>query len=196
MNPSKESIEYIKNYINLKTDIVLLIVSKKMSDAASIFVFAIIMGFVLLFVSLFLSLSLSSWLANELNMPGIGNLIVSLIYTIIAIILFKYREKLILSPVKELMSRSMDFSDLHNESSIEKDETIENSIEHAQTKLKDVEADIDQNIVDIKLYYSFDELKNRFVESIYSDPKSILSILMILREVIRNRSKEKHNNKL
>ncbi len=196
MNPTKNSVDYLKNYINLKTDIVLLNISKKMSDAAAVFVFAIIMGFVVLFISLFLSLSLSTWLADVLHMPGMGNLIVSLIYTIIAIILYKYREKLILKPIKNLMSKSMDFSDLHNESSIEKDETIDNSIIHAKTKLKGIEADIDQNIIDIKQYYSFDELKNRFIESIYSDPKSILSTLMILREVIRNRNKKKPKSKL
>ena len=196
MNPSNNSIDYLKNYINLKTDIILLIISKKMSDAAAVFVFAIIMGFIVLFISLFLSLSLSSWLADVLNMPGMGNLIVSLIYTIIAIFLYKYRDKLIIGPIKETMSKSMDFSDLHNESSIEKGETIDNSIEHAKVKLKDIEADIDQNIVDIKQYYSFDELKNRFIESIYSDPKSILSTLMILREVIKSRTKKRRNNQL
>jgi len=196
MNPSNNSIDYLKNYINLKTDIILLIISKKMSDAAAVFVFAIIMGFIVLFISLFLSLSLSSWLADVLNMPGMGNLIVSLIYTIIAIFLYKYREKLIINPIKETMSKSMDFSDLHNESSIEKGETIDNSIEHAKVKLKGIEADIDQNVVDIKQYYSFDELKNRFIESIYSDPKSILSTLMILREVIKSRTKKRRDNQL
>lgn len=187
MDPSKDTLDFLKNYINLKTDIVLLNISKKLTDAAALFVFAIIMGFIVLFISLFLSLSLSSWLADVLNMPGMGNLIVSAIYTIIAIILFKFRYKLIINPIKELMSNAMDFSDLHNDSSIRKDESIDDAIIHVQDKLLQTEDDIDQNIIDIKQYYSFDALKNRFIQSIYNDPKSILSTLMILREVIKKR---------
>jgi len=190
MNPSKDTVSFLKNYVNLKTDIILLIISKKLSDAAAIFVFAIIMGFIALFISLFLSLSLSTWLADVLHMPGMGNLIVSVIYTILAIILFKFRNKLIINPIKELLSNSMDFSDLHNESSIRKGESIDDAIIHVKNKLQATEDNIDQNVIDIKTYYSFDELKNRFIESIYSDPKSILSTLMIIREIIRNRKKK------
>ena len=190
MNPSKDTLDFLKNYVNLKTDIVLLNISKKLTDAAALFVFAIIMGFILIFISLFLSLSLSSWLADVLNMPGMGNLIVSAIYTIIAIVLYKFRFKLIINPIRELMANAMDFSDLHNDSSIRKDENIDAAIIHVQNKLQETEKNIDQNFIDIKKYYSFDELKDRFIQSIYNDPKSILSTLMILREVIKSRKKK------
>ena len=194
-NPSNQTVDIVKNYINLKIDIVLLSVSQKMSNAASIFVFAIIMGFIALFISLFISLSLSSWIANELNMPGMGNLIVSLIYIFIGSILYIYRRKLILGPVQRNMSKAMDFSDLHNKSSISKHQSIDESIVILKDELMKSEESFEDNLLDIKKYYSFEQLKERFVESIFNNPKSILSTLLILREVIKNRKTKKQKKK-
>jgi len=189
-NPTNQSVDTLKNYINLKIDVILLRISKKMSNAAAYLVFAFIMGFIALFISLFLSLSLSTWLADVLNMPGMGNLIVSLIYIILAIILYIFREQIILGPVKRVMTSSMDFSEMHNGSSIAKGEDIEESIIRTKQELLDSEAAIDQNIEDIKRYYSFEQMKNRFIQSIYENPKSILNTLLILREVIKSRRKK------
>ena len=189
-NPSNQTVDTIKNYINLKIDLILLRISKKMSNAAAYLVFAFVMGFIALFISLFLSLSLATWLANVLNMPGMGNLIVSLIYIILAIILYIFREQMILGPVKRVMTSSMDFSDMHNGSSIARGEDIEESIIRTTQELADSETAIDQNIEDIKRYYSFEQMKNRFIQSIYENPKSILNTLLLLREVIKNRRKK------
>jgi ABC-type multidrug transport system fused ATPase/permease subunit len=189
-NPTNQSVDTLKNYINLKIDVILLRISKKMSNAAAYMVFAFIMGFIALFISLFLSLSLSTWLAVVLNMPGMGNLIVSLIYIILAVIIYIFREQMILGPVKRVMTSSMDFSEMHNGSSIAKGEDIEESIIRTKQELLDSEAAIDQNIEDIKLYYSFEQMKNRFIQSIYENPKSILNTLLILREVIKSRRKK------
>ena len=189
-NPVNQTVDTLKNYINLKIDVVLLRISKKMSNAAAYLVFAFIMGFIALFISLFLSLSLSTWLADVLNMPGMGNLIVSIIYIILAIIIYIFREQIILGPVKRVMTSSMDFSDMHNGSSIAKGEDIEESIIRTKSELIDSEESIDENISDIKEYYSFEQLKSRFILSIIEDPKSILSSLLVLREVINSRKKK------
>ncbi len=194
-NPSNQTVDIVKNYINLKIDIVLLSVSQKMSNAASFFVFAIIMGFIALFISLFISLSLSSWIANELNMPGIGNLIVSVIYLFIGSILYIFRNKLILDPVQRNMSKAMDFSDLHNKSSITKHHSIEESLEVLKNELIKSEDSFEENLQSIKDYYSFEQLKERLVESIFNNPKSILSTLLVLREVIKSRRMKKQKKK-
>ena len=189
-NPTTQTVDILKNYVNLKIDITLLSISKKMSNAASYFVFAIIMGFIALFISLFLSLSLATWLATVLHMPGMGNLIVSGIYVIIAIFLIIYREKLILGPIRKVMSESMDFSDLHNKSSIRHHEGIEHAIKNLNKELHLNEESIDQNMQDIKDYYSYEQMRDRFIQTIYTDPKSILKGLLILREVIKSRRKK------
>lgn len=190
-NPSQQSVKFIKDYINIKIDIVLLSIGKKLSDAAAYAVFAVILGFIAMFITLFLSLSLATWLAEILNHPGLGNLIVSLIYFILALILYIFREKLILGPIKRSMTKSMDLSDLNKNTSIKGNVNLEESIDLLKTKLEETEGNIDQNMVEIKNYYSFDELKNRFVSSIINNPKSILNTLLILRELIRSRKKKK-----
>ncbi|OYT17693.1 MAG: hypothetical protein B7C24_01225 [Bacteroidetes bacterium 4572_77] len=190
-NPSSQTIEIAKNYINIKIDIVLLAISQKMSNAASYLIFAVLMGFIALFVSLFLSLSLSSWIVNHLGLPGIGNLIVSLIYIILGIILYVYRYKLVINPIKKLMKNAMDFSDLHNKTSIKGEQSIDESIVLLKEELIHSEMDFDENMQEIKDYYSFEQLKDRFISSILENPKSLLSSLLIIRELLKNKRKKK-----
>jgi hypothetical protein len=190
-NPTLQSFDHIKSYVNIKIDIILLSISSKLSKAASYLVFLVIMGFIALFASLFLSMSLSSWLENVLNIPGIGNLIVSLIYIILGLILFVFRNQLIIKPVSNTTSKLMDFSDLHESELTKGDHPVDESIELLKQELNDLESSIESNMADIKEYYSFNKLKDRFLESIISNPKSLLNTLLIIREFIKNRRKKK-----
>lgn len=190
-NPAFKTADLMKNYVNLRIDITLLSISNKISHAAGYFIFAIIIGFIALFVSLFLSLSLSEWLADVLNMPGMGNLIVSLIYIILGIIIFIFKKPLILDPIHKNIGGLVDMSDLNSDSAIQEDLGLEGTLEHLKQNLEDTESSFDQNMVDIKDYYSFDQLKNRFITSITSNPQNILNGLLILREIIVNRKKKK-----
>ena len=194
-NPGKQTVPIIKNYINLKIDIALLQVSQKMSSAAAYFVFAIIMGFIALFISLFLSLSLASWIATTLNIPGMGNLIVGLIYVIIGTILYVFRNKLILQPVQKSMAKAMDFSDLNGSITKENTESIEDTLSNLQKELTLSEESLDYNLQDIKDYYSFEQMKDRFFNSILSNPKSLLNILLVVREVLVKKRRKKEKNK-
>lgn len=189
-NPTSQTVDHIKRYINLKIDVILLSISQKLSNAIAFFVFAIIMGFVFIFLSLFLSLSLSEWLANALNMPGIGNLIVSGIYLLLGIIIYAFRVKLILQPISKNMGNIMDMSDLNNDTELDGYESFEIAIQTANQRIHSTEEDINQNISAIKDYYSFEQLRDRFLESIVTNPKNILNVLLILREVIRSRKKK------
>ncbi len=190
-NPVFQTTDFLKKYVNLKIDIILLNISNKLSNAASYFVFILILGFVFLFASLFLSLSLATWLANELNMPGMGNMIVSLIYIFIGAILLIFREKLILGPIRKKMSADLDMSDLNERSSIRKHESIDDAIDHLNNELSNTEESIDQNISEIRDYYSFDQLKDRFIQSIYDNPKNIINTLLIIRELLKSRKRKK-----
>jgi len=191
-NPGKQTVPIIKRYINLKIDITLLQVSKKMSSAAAYFVFTIIMGFIALFISLFLSLSLASWIATTLNIPGMGNLIVGLIYLIIGTILYVFRNKLILQPVQKNMAKAMDFSDLNGSITKENTESIEDALGNLQKELALSEESLDYNLQDIKDYYSFEQMKDRFLDSILNNPKNILNVLLIVREILVKKRKKKN----
>lgn len=189
-NPTFQTVDHIKRYVNLKIDSVLLAISQKLSNAIAFFVFAMIMSFVFIFLSLFLSLSLSEWLANELNRPGVGNLIVSGIYLIIGLLIYFFRVKLILDPISKNVGNIMDMSDLNHASAIRGHESIENALENVNQQLRVAEGEIDKNIQDIKDYYTFEQLRDRFIMSLTTNPKNILHILMIIREVIKSRKKK------
>lgn len=190
-NPAYHTVNHLKSYINLKLDILLLSISKKLSNAAGYFVFAIIIGFIALFISLFLSLSLSEWLADVLNMPGMGNLIVSLIYIILGLIIYKFREKLIITPVSRNIEKLMDMSDLHKESSISTDKSIDESLDILKGELIVTENNIEENLNNVKSYFSYEEMKGRFFQSLFNNPKGIINALLIFKEMISNRKKKK-----
>lgn len=190
-NPAFNTVDQIKKYVNLKIDIVLVSISSKLSNAAAYFVFALILGFIFLFISLFLSLSLSTWLAEILGMPGLGNLIVSAIYIIIGILVFIYRKPLILDPISNNIGKMMDVSDLHNDSSVKPNETLDEALIQLKSQLKESEDGIDLNINQIKEYYSFEHMKDRFLKSLVNNPKSLINTLLILREIVLIRKKKK-----
>lgn len=189
-NPAFDTVDQVKKYINLKIDILLLSISNKLSNAAAYFVFALILGFIFLFISLFLSLSLSTWLAGVLGMPGMGNLIVSAIYIIIGSLVFIFRRPLILNPISKNIGKIMDISDLHNESSVRTNENLEDALVYLNTQLKETEDGLDQNVNQIREYYSFEHVKDRFFKSLVDNPKSIINTLLILREIVLNRKKK------
>lgn len=190
-NPTLDTVDIIKSYINLKLDILLLNISKKLSNAAGYFVFAIILGFIFLFVSLFLSLSLAEWLSEVLNIPGMGNFIVSGIYIIIGLFIFIFRNKLIIKPVSRNIGKILDMSDLHQDSQVNEDSSLDEALLSLNQKLKHTETDIENNITFIRNYYSYEQMKDRFIQSILNNPKGIISTLLILREIIISRKKKK-----
>jgi hypothetical protein len=190
-NPAFDTVDDIKSYINLKLDILLLDISKKLSEASGYFVFVIIIGFIFLFVSLFLSLSLAEWLSEILHMPGLGNFIVSGIYIILGIFVYIYRNPLIIKPVSENMGKLMDMSDLRKQSLVNEETSIDEAMALLKQKLQNTENSIENNINNVKLYYSYEQIRDRFLESIMNNPKSILKTLLILREIIISRKKNR-----
>lgn len=190
-NPTLQTVDMVKRYVNLKIDITLIQLSKKLSNAAAYFVFALILGFLFLFISLFLSLSLADWLADVLHMPGMGNLIVSAIYLLLGALIYIFREPWILKPISKNMGMLVDMSDLNHDNRLKEYPTLEAALSELNVMLKESEKNIDQNIDDIKDFYSFEQMKNRFLKSIINNPQSILTALLFLREIIINRKKRK-----
>ncbi len=190
-NPTLQTVDMVKRYVNLKIDITLIQLSKKLSNAAAYFVFALILGFLFLFISLFLSLSLADWLADVLHMPGMGNLIVSAIYLLLGALIYIFREPWILKPISKNMGMLVDMSDLNHDNRLKEYPTLEAALSELNVMLKESEKNIDQNIDDIKDFYSFEQMKTRFLKSIINNPQSILTALLFLREIIINRKKRK-----
>lgn len=190
-NPTLHTVDMVKRYVNLKIDITLIQLSKKLSNAAAYFVFALILGFLFLFISLFLSLSLADWLADVLHMPGMGNLIVSAIYLLLGALIYIFREPWILKPISKNMGMLVDMSDLNHETRLKDYPNLDSALSDLNVMLKESEKNIDKNIVDIKDFYSYEQMKNRFLKSIINNPQSILTALLFLREIIINRKKRK-----
>lgn len=85
----------------------------------------------------------------------------------------------------------VDMSDLNHETRLKDYPNLDSALSDLNVMLKESEKNIDKNIVDIKDFYSYEQMKNRFLKSIINNPQSILNALLFLREIIVNRKKRK-----
>ena len=95
----KRTIDDIKEYINLKTELYALILIERFSRIFSKFLAVIIFFFLLFFVLLFLSLAFVHWFAALTGELIAGYLIVGLLYLLIGLLVYLFRRKLFLNPM-------------------------------------------------------------------------------------------------
>ena len=85
----------------------------------------------------------------------------------------------------------MVLSDLHKDSAIDGSMDADTALQAMNQKLKDTERGIEDHVNNIKNYFSYEEMKDRFLQSIMNNPKGIINTLLILREIIVSRRKKK-----
>jgi hypothetical protein len=94
-----ETIDNIKEYINLKTELVSLIFIEKASKIFSSVFMLIIFLQLLFFALLFLSLAFAAWLNSITDSMVLGYLILAAFYLIIGVIIFVSRKKFFVDPM-------------------------------------------------------------------------------------------------
>lgn len=95
----RRTVDDIKEYINLKTELYTLILIERFSRIFSKFLAVIIFFFLLFFVLLFLSLAFVHWFAALTGELIAGYLIVGLLYLLIGLLVYLFRRKLFLNPM-------------------------------------------------------------------------------------------------
>jgi uncharacterized membrane protein YqjE len=91
--------ENIKAYVNLRIDLVKLVLTEKMAKLASAFLIAVIFFILAMFLLLFLSLAFVFWFGQDLGPTWVGALIVTAIYVFGGIFIYWQRHKLFINPL-------------------------------------------------------------------------------------------------
>ncbi len=180
-NPVNEAPAQIKKYINLRIDLLSLHFSKKLYRGLSIFILSAIIAFAVLFFMFFASYSFIMWYNDYYGNASTGAFIVSGFYLLLAVFFYVFRKPLIYNPLKKSAYKKMEFEEFHKETivqSIRSDEDFEREIGRVQDEIKNADDEMDFMLEDVKEYYSFDSIKDRFVEDLFSNPKPMISTML------------------
>ena len=180
-NPANQLPTQIKKYINVRIDIVSLHLSKKLYQGVSTLTLSAILSFALLFFLFFGSYSFIMWYADYYGNASTAAFIVAGFYLLVALIVYAFRKSLIYKPLKKSFFARMDFKEFHKESMvgpINSDEDFAREMQKVEEQIEEIDRELDYLSEDIKDYYSFEAIKNRFVEQLFENPKPVLSTLM------------------
>ncbi len=180
-NPVNNIPGQIKKYINLRIDMLSMHLSKKLYQGMSIFVLSAIVSFALLFFLFFASYSFIMWYADYYGNASTAAFIVSGFYLFIALVVFSFRKALIYNPLKKSIYNRMDFHEFHKETIIgviRNDDDFDREISKLEVEIDQADQELDYSVDDIKEYYSFDAIKDRFVDDIFENPKPMISTVL------------------
>ena len=97
--------ENVKDYINLRLDLLKLTVTEKMASIGSFFLVTVIFFILFLFVLMFFSLAFIFWFRDYIGTAYAGALIIAGVYIIAGMIIFLLRKKLFINPFVEQLSK-------------------------------------------------------------------------------------------
>ncbi|MBE0637068.1 MAG: hypothetical protein IH598_00940 [Bacteroidales bacterium] len=94
-----KTVENIKQYVDLKTELFSLIVIERMAKVLSRVSVLMILTMLLFFFLLFVSLALVGWLGSLTGSESLGYIIIAVFYLIIGVILYMLRKQIFLDPL-------------------------------------------------------------------------------------------------
>ena len=107
--------ENVKDYVNLRIDLVKLILTEKIAKLATFFLIAVIFFILAMFLLLFLSISFVFWFGKGIGPEWVGALIVAAFYVLFGIFIYALRHPLFIDPlVSQLTKILMEDKDENN----------------------------------------------------------------------------------
>jgi hypothetical protein len=105
--------DHVKEYINLRTELLKLILVEKLSRLTSLLLLLIIILVILMFGGVFLGLAFVLWYGQHAGPMWAGALIVTGVMILMALLLILFRKRLLLNPVIVEMSKIIMEDDGH-----------------------------------------------------------------------------------
>jgi hypothetical protein len=97
--------ENVKAYIRLKTDLLKLTLTEKVSLIISTLLISVILFLIFLFISMFVSIAFIFWFRDHAGPLYVGALIVAGFYLLVGVIVFLMRNSLFIDPLVSQISK-------------------------------------------------------------------------------------------
>jgi hypothetical protein len=97
--------ENVKDYVNLRIDLVKLILTEKIAKLASFFLISVIFFILAMFLLLFLSLAFVFWFGESVGPSWLGALIVTAVYVLGGCLIYFKRHQFFINPLVSHLSK-------------------------------------------------------------------------------------------
>ena len=97
----------IKAYIRLRTELLKLTLTEKLSLIISSLLITIILFLIFMFISMFISLAFIFWFRDHVGPVYVGALIVAGFYLLVGLIVFLMRNTLFIDPLIAMISKTL-----------------------------------------------------------------------------------------
>ncbi len=94
-----KTIENIKQYVNLKTELYSLIIIERTAKVLSRVILLLIVTMLMFFFLLFLSFAFVQWFGYATGSESVGYVIIAAFYLLIGVVIFRLRKRLFLDPL-------------------------------------------------------------------------------------------------
>jgi len=175
-NPIKETVEELKNYLDLQLRYQKMIAAKKMSKFSSfaalfLILFSIAAGFILFFSFAFV------WWYSEGSTDKMaqGYLIVTSFYLLLAVITVIFRKPLLINPIRSLVAKLF-FEDTESEKdqtnlstiNLKDEEAFENLLLKEKKQIRDKEEQLQKKFKEVEQQFTFTNMVKMATENLVS----------------------------
>jgi hypothetical protein len=97
----------VKEYVNIQVKLINLKVVEKASSIVANVTFVVILSLLALLFIIFGSIALGYYLASVTGSISLGFLLLTSIYLVAYVVLFSFREKLVINPLRNILIKQM-----------------------------------------------------------------------------------------
>lgn len=97
--------ENVKDYVNLRIDLIKLILTEKIAKLASFFLISVIFFILAMFLLLFLSLAFVFWFGEKIGPAWLGTLIVTVVYILGGVLIYTRRHQFFINPLVSQLTK-------------------------------------------------------------------------------------------
>lgn len=181
-----------KRYINLRINHMGLALNKKLADFMSQIITMLVLAGVFSMVLLMLSFAFVFWYGSEVGTYYHGFLIISFIYMLIGLIIYYFREPLLMNPlIKKLHGKPFELTDEHGDKSVtisSKDE-IEKYMEIMDLQIEQSELLMHKYLRDIGETFTPSNILNSMMTYVLTSSNVMMSGALLLLRYLRKRKR-------
>ncbi len=188
--PVSELTAEAKRYLNLRIGLAGMVINKRMAEFTSQLISMLLLAGIFAMVMFMLSFAFVFWYGKNVGAYHEGFLIVSLLYTIIGVLIYKYKRQLLLDPLikklnekHQLLDDSMD-SDLPPAENLE---MLNKQLEIRQLQIKYSELSMQKQLDDLGNALSPTRMMNSLLVSALTSSTMLMKSASLLLRLMKRK---------
>ncbi|MDD4373665.1 MAG: hypothetical protein PHG67_07085 [Bacteroidales bacterium] len=190
--PVSEAGNELKRYINLKITHTGLLLNRRLSDFASQLITMLVLAGIFALIVLMLSFAFVFWYGSEMGTYYHGFLIISLLYMIFSLIIYYFREPLLMDPIIRKLhqkQQKMEANEATSMMTVRNKEDMEKQLEIMELQLEQSELLIQKHIQDLGTALSPTSLLNSLFTYALSSSSLMMNGALLLLRLLKKRKR-------